>query len=61
TGLLFVQSEAPGKVNDFVERIFVRYWRDGGGIDQGDDIDPVLGELGLLGSDWRTFKRGAGP
>lgn len=61
TGLLFVQSEAPGKVNDFVERIFVRYWRDGGGIDQGDDIYPVLGELGLLGSDWRTFKRGAGP
>ncbi len=59
-GLLWLKREAPTKVDDYVERVFVRYWRDQQAIDEVKIIEHILDGLGVESGDFARYVRGEG-
>jgi 2-hydroxychromene-2-carboxylate isomerase len=60
-GLVWVEAEAPGKLDAFVVGVFERYWRDGKEIDSIDAVGAVLRQVGVDASDFAAFAAGTGP
>ena len=63
-GLLWLQEQAPTRVDDYVESVFLALWRDHANIESpqviAELLDAALGEIVFDMDDWATHVRGAG-
>jgi 2-hydroxychromene-2-carboxylate isomerase len=57
-GLLWLQEQAPGQLDRYVERAFTRYWRDRQPIDRLDAIHAVMTELGIDAAGFPDYASG---
>lgn len=60
-GLLWLRERAPARLNDFVERTLLRFWRDGLPIDRVTDIEGLLTEAGTDPAGFAAYAAGRGP
>ena len=65
TGVLWLQANAPTRVDDYVERVFLALWRDGLDVQSpvviAELLDAAVDE-GVFDADgWRAYVQGAGP
>jgi 2-hydroxychromene-2-carboxylate isomerase len=60
-GLLWLREQAPARVDDYVERAFRRYWRDGLPLDRVDAIAALLTDAGADADGFPEYAAGRGP
>ena len=60
-GLLWVEQQAPARLDRYVQATFQRYWRDGAAIDEASAIASLLASLGLPADGFAAFCAGEGP
>jgi 2-hydroxychromene-2-carboxylate isomerase len=58
-GILWLRERAPARVDDYVQRTFARYWRDGLAIDL-EGVHRVMADAGMDAGGFADYVRGAG-